>query len=222
MDHTLRSMNGRHTRILRQRGASMLFALIALTVLTLGAVALVRSVDTGMLTMGNLGFRKHALARASTGTEAAMQYLQAQSLAALTADDADAGYYATAVTNLAPMETTTSDAHPVSLVDWDNDKCGGASTSATRRCLKAASKVLADGVTYKYVVTRLCSVAGPGGSSRPCVVPLVNSDALSMDRGIYTSLGKPSAVTLVTYYRIVVRAEGVRGSIAYTETMVHF
>lgn len=200
----------------------MLFALIALAVLTLGGVALVRSVDTGLLTMGNLGFRKHTLSAASSGTEAALEYLRGQSLAALADDDADAGYYATAVTNLAPMDTTTSDGHPVSLVDWSDDKCGDAETSATRRCLKYASKTLKDGVVYKYVVTRLCSVTGAGGSSRPCVVPLTSSDALSMDRGTYSGLGKPSAVTLVTYYRIVVRSEGPRGSVAYTETLVHF
>jgi Tfp pilus assembly protein PilX len=214
-------MNGRQRLFRRQRGASMMFALIALAVLTLGGVALVRSVDTGMLTMGNLGFRKHALSTASTGTEAAMDYLKAQALAALSEDDAAAGYYATAVTNLAPMDTSTSDAHPVSLVDWDNDKCNGAATSATRRCLTPATATAGD-VVYKYVVTRLCATTGGGGSSRPCVVPLTSSEALSMDRGTYSSLGKPSAVTLVTYYRIVVRAEAARGSVAYTETLVHF
>jgi type IV pilus assembly protein PilX len=204
-----------------QRGASMLFALIALVVLTLGGVALVRSVDTGLLTLGNLGFRRDALSMTSVATEDAITWLMARAPAELRTDSEDNGYYATAVANLAPMDTTTSDAHPVSLVNWKDDECGKATVSATRLCLTPVTKKVG-GVTLSYVVTRLCNVTGAGGSSRPCVVPLKASSALSMDRGVYGSLGKIDVPTAATFYRVIARVEGVRGSVAYTETLVHF
>ncbi|MGM9516409.1 pilus assembly PilX family protein [Roseateles sp. DB2] len=222
MVKSIRNLKSLSLRSRRQRGASMMFALIALAVLTLGAVALVRSVDTGMLTLGNLGFRKDALSAASAGSEAAVTWLFSQPPASLHNNDVENGYYATAVTNLAPMDTTTSDAHPVSLVDWDGNDCGKATTSATRQCLKVAKKELKDGVVVKYVVTRLCSMAGRGGSSRPCVIPLITSDALSMDRGVFTGQGTITVPTAVTFYRVIARTEGARGSVAYTETLVHF
>lgn len=206
----------------RQRGASMLFALIALVVLTLGGVALVRSVDTGLLTLGNLGFRRDALSMTSMATEEAIAWLWAQPPVALQTSNADRGYYSTAVTNLAPLDTSTSDTHPVSLVDWKGDECGGATTSATRLCLKPFTKDLGGGRSTSYVVTRLCTVDGAGGSSRPCVVPLRASTALSMDRGVYGSLGKIDVPTAATFYRVVARSEGVRGAVAFTETLVHF
>ena len=60
-----------------QRGMSMLFALMALVILGLGAVALTRSVDTGTLIMGNLGFKQDTLAASSSGAEQAIAWLQA-------------------------------------------------------------------------------------------------------------------------------------------------
>lgn len=207
----------------RQRGASMLFALIALVVLTLGGVALVRTVDTGLLTLGNLGFRRDTLSAGAESTELALTWLGQQAPATLFNSDSSKGYYATAVANLAPLDTTTSAAHPVSLVDWKGDACGGASVDDTRLCLSPSTQVtFASGVKAQYVVTRLCSVVGSGGSSRPCAVPLRTSAGLSMDRGVYGALGKIEPPTATTFYRIITRTEGARGSVAFTETLVHF
>ncbi len=201
----------------------MLFALIALVVLTLGAVALVRSVDTGMLILGNLGFRRDALSASSIAAERAVDWLRAQGVATLQSDVAGAGYYATAAANLAPVDTVTSDAHPVSLVDWKGDACGGASVSATRQCLTPVPEAtLGDGTKVSYVITRLCSVVGPGGSARPCVLPIKAGKALSADRGAYSDIGRPDTVSNDTFYRIVTRIKGARDTVVYTETLVHF
>lgn len=56
---------------LRQRGASLLIALIALVALSLGAMALIRSVDTGNVIAGNLAFRQSALQTTDVGIEKA-------------------------------------------------------------------------------------------------------------------------------------------------------
>lgn len=205
-----------------QRGLSMIFALIGLVVLTLGGVALVRSVDTGLLTLGNLGFRRDAVASASHGTEQAIDWLWGAG-AALTDDKVPDGYYATAYTNLAPQAKEQNAAKTLSLVDWSGDECGGMEVSATLACLKPTkAKELSGGRTVSWVVTRLCAVVGAGGSGRPCVMPLTFSKAVNMDRGALEAQGKIAPTTTTTFYRVIVRATGPRNSVAITETLVHF
>jgi len=65
----------RRTR--RQRGLSLLFALMALVVIGLASVAVVRSVDTSSLVIGNLCFKQDATAASAQMTEQALTWLQA-------------------------------------------------------------------------------------------------------------------------------------------------
>ena len=62
-------------RVARQGGAVLFFALIALVVMTLAAIALVRSVDTASLISGNLAFKQSAASSGDNGIEAAMAVL---------------------------------------------------------------------------------------------------------------------------------------------------
>ncbi len=43
----------------RQRGVVLIFTLIALLILTIGAVALMRSMNTALFGAGNLAFRRY-------------------------------------------------------------------------------------------------------------------------------------------------------------------
>ena len=60
--HLLNACPCRPARRRAQRGVSLLFALMALAAMLLAAVALVRSVDSGALVLGNLGFKQEATA----------------------------------------------------------------------------------------------------------------------------------------------------------------
>ena len=207
----------------QQRGVSMIFALISLVVLTLGGVALVRSVDTGSLTLGNLGFRKDAVSAASLGTETAITELTALSTVKLENDVPALGYYAVAVDNLAPTLTAQDAAKALSMVDWAGDDCGGMEVSATAVCLKPNPvAVTAGNAKVRWVITRLCAEPGPGGSGRPCALPLKFSKAVSMDKGMLSYLGDIPPKTTTTFYRVITRAEGSRQTVAITETLVHF
>lgn len=62
----------------KQRGVVLFFALIALVVMSLAAVALIRSVDTSTMIAGNLAFRQSAVSSADAGAEAALQWMSAQ------------------------------------------------------------------------------------------------------------------------------------------------
>lgn len=62
----------------KQRGLALFFALIALVVMSLAAVALIRSVDTSNMIAGNLAFKQAATNSGDSGVEAAIVWLRAQ------------------------------------------------------------------------------------------------------------------------------------------------
>ena len=64
-----------YLRIKQQRGVVLFLALIALVIMSLAAVALIRSVDTNTLIAGNLSFKQAATTSADAGTEAAIAML---------------------------------------------------------------------------------------------------------------------------------------------------
>ena len=68
----------------RQRGMALVVTLIMLVIMTLGAIAMVRSMDTTTLIAGNLGFRQSATYSGDVGVEAAMAWQRARSVATLT------------------------------------------------------------------------------------------------------------------------------------------
>lgn len=59
----------------RQRGVSLLFAMITVVALSLAAVAMIRSVDTGTTILGNLSFKQDTLLAADEATRLAIKWL---------------------------------------------------------------------------------------------------------------------------------------------------
>ena len=151
----------------KQRGLSMLLALIALLVLSLTAVALVRSVDTGTMIIGNYSFKQDATEVSSAGAQTAMNWLQANQ-GKLNSDVQASGYYAASLDNLDPTGSTTTAANPLELVDWDGTTdCptvkAGTYTTCTRQPFPLAvdaAKVPVNGNTVQCIITRLCKSQG--------------------------------------------------------------
>ena len=212
-----------------QRGVSLIFALMGLVVLTLGAVALLRSVDTGLMVLGNLGFKQDALSASSAGTEAAISWLQNQTAATLAADQRALGYSSVAIVSLEPTgpRADAAAATPAILVDWSDNGCkvSGLNGRAVASCLPASGPIqVAGGNTVRYFITRLCAAAGQAEGNDCMKAVVLQSGTSTTQRG---SLGYGSQQRFVeksagTYYRIVARAEDKRGTVSYTETLVHF
>ena len=59
----------------RQRGVVLIIALIALVIMTLAALAMIRSVDTSNLIAGNMAFQQAATHSGDSGIEAAITWL---------------------------------------------------------------------------------------------------------------------------------------------------
>ena len=92
-----------------QRGVSLLFALLALAAISLAAVALVRSVDSGVQVIGNLSFKQDATAAADRAAEVARAWLQAPGRDLLNDSTSGLGYYASSQDNLDPTGRLTKD-----------------------------------------------------------------------------------------------------------------
>jgi len=202
-----------------QRGASLIFALCALVVLTLGGVALVRTVDTGTLALGNLGFKRDTISASSVAAEKAIDWLLANSKF-LNQDIGAQGYYASATLNLAPTLDAVPAGSAAILVDWKADSCGGWAN-----CVTPGQSITIDGsTTASYVITRLCPSVGPVSQ---CAQSLRAPAGTSTGKGALSQyIGEPERLSAplgagTAYYRIVVRAEGTRGSVAFTETIVN-
>lgn len=216
-----------------QRGVSLLFSLMGLVVLSLGAVALIRSVDTGLLVLGNLGFKQDSLSVSSLATEKAIEWLSSKASGDyLFSDHREEGYSSVAMSSLEATgpRADAATTHDAVLVDWganscDTDKLPGLGGRKVGQCMPASPiKTLPNGVQYSYVITRLC--AAPGDSAgNDCVraVDLKNG-TLTTQRG---SLGYGSHMRFTekisgTYYRIIARVKGTRGAVSFSETLVHF
>lgn len=206
----------------RQRGVSLFFALIALVSLALAAVALVRSVDTGALVLGNMGFKQDTTASSDQVAEAAMTWLATNAVGTtLDENNVAAGYYASSLDALdAAGNGTASDR---ALVDWSDDGCayGGSFTGV---CVEAAPSATYNGNTGSYVITRLCATTGAAtAAANTCAVPLSGVASQGPNRGeIRYGTARLSSAGGGPYYRILVRTVGGRGTVSYTETVVHF
>lgn len=211
---------------LRQRGLSLVFALLALVALTLGAVALLRSVDVGVLVLGNLGDKQTGLAATGQGAEAAMRWIadRINTPPTLHNDIPDEGYYATHrdtldVTGIAAGHDTLT----VPTVDWEGNGCVVEGVQSAGQCLSASPAMEVGGETVRYLITRLCPSVGEMTSD--CARPPFENTTKASDRDAETAgvgSGRVGVDQTSAYFRIVVRSKNARGTVAFSETLAHY
>ncbi|KPU92213.1 hypothetical protein APR50_24110 [Variovorax paradoxus] len=211
----------------RQRGAALIFALIALLVLGLATLALVRTVDTGSLLLGNMSFKQDATATGDQGVRAAFLWLKNQSN--LGADQTAQGYYAsTRESDPAKPVDVTGQQYPTNaqrqLIDWypDDDalkNCAYASSGTCGLVSKDAGATPNGNNRMRYTIFRLCSMtdaqAAASGISNNCATPtgLAGGNHEAGERG-------PKLAASGAFYRIVVQVRGSRNSVSFLETIV--
>lgn len=214
-----------------QAGMSLIFALLALVAMTIGAVALVRSVDSGLLALGNLSFKQSGLTAGARATERAVGFLEANIFGTLLDADVPAqGYYATSLDALDPTARSASTGVVLALVDWDANGCLiNGEAVAPAACLQPSAEVAVGDDRARYIVTRLCSIPGafnsidPGtGQQQDCASPRVVGFAVADDKGAPKPGGRIGAPSYSPYFRVITRTVGPRGTVSFTETLVHF
>ena len=195
-------MSSRH----RQSGLSLLIAMIVLVVMSMAAIGLIRSVDTGILTAGNLAFRQSATHAGDAGIEAARTWLLTNANN-LGADSAANGYYASSQAGLDLTGNATTAAN-------DDLQWGGA--QATRPfCL--ANPIA--GNTVCYIIHRMCNATGPLTAVNCSTKPGVRGgSSLGGTRQMQTyQQGSWASVTTFGYYRVTVRVAGPRNNVSFVQ-----
>lgn len=211
-----------------QRGVSLLFALLALAAMLLAAVALVRSVDSGALVLGNLGFKQEATSAGDNAAERARTWLLTSGVN-LNDDSPGAGYYATSLDALDLTGRLTSVANPMAVVNWgDLDSCACRTTTPATcsACSVTPSNAISlngGRVTARYVVARLCPFVGAADAANACARPAGVALSQAAARGeLEGGVRDATAPTAMTpYYRITVRSVGARNTVSFTETIIH-
>lgn len=207
------------------RGVSLIIVLLALVTMGFAAVALIRSIDTGTLVMGNISFKKAAAGSSDQPVNTAATWLQANlGGVTLNSDVISSGYYATSLSSLDPAGNS-NDANRA-RVDWLDDNCGEClSANSCSACLDPGPSVTTtDGYSHRYVITRMCKTAeDPNATTNSCVLPTTSSAGVSPKKGElkygdnvrFTNSGSP-------YFRVIVRTSGPRNTATTTETYLHF
>ena len=222
----MRTINycSRITQVKLQRGVSLMFSLIALISLAFAAIALVRTVDTGSLVVGNIGFKQDATVSSDLVANAALTWISSQNTGTTLFTDKPAdGYFASGLDVLDPTGKGTIGNSRV-LVDWNGDNCAYATAGTFANCITPSAPSTFGNNVGRWVITRLCTTAGsPSGAGNSCAVPLTKVS--TEGGGGEVKYGGGVRFTPRSggpYYRIIVRNVGARGTVSFTETIAYF
>lgn len=213
----------------RQRGLSLLYAMLALVVLALATVALIRSVSTGSVVAGNLAFKQEAAAASDQAVRQAVlsltNRLTNNGQTGLDADASVPGYYASS-NELVDVTGSQISVSTRRLVRWDNDFCGAQPSGTFASCdIVPATLGNINGNDARYVIFRMCDRSGDPISDTTinCARPLAASATSGSNEARDYGGGSGVSATVTTpYYRVLVRVRGPRNTTSYTETIIHF
>ncbi len=189
-----------------QHGVVLLITLIMLVAMTLGGIALVRSVHVTTMIAGNLSFQQATLMSASQGQETAIRWLIANSEnGGLDNNQLTQGYSASR--RIPPNGMSWG-------VFWD-------STLQTSGVVSVGEDSI--GNRIEYVIDRLCQNPGAPNAGAKCAKSNLNNNGATNTSGQSkeANKAKPSTADAV-YYRILTRVQGPRSTTSIVETIVMF
>lgn len=197
-----------------QRGIALFVALIALLVMSLAAVALIRSVDTNTMIAGNLSFRQTALTTSDRGAEAALVWIDGK--LAGNANDLNnhipaEGYFATYVAECTgEQDPDGNEVDAIRLVD----NCG---------VLSIADDGL--GNEIRYVIQRMCfdpdTVLPYDADESTCLLGEAEIGTGSKKVKPKPQAGMQLDAKQSPIYRVTVKVTGPRNTVSYAQTFVY-
>lgn len=185
-----------------QRGVVLFIALIMLVAMTLAAIGLVRSVDTGNLVSGNLAFKQSALMAGDRGLQAGFEWLN-NNIADLSNSNLGLGYFSS-------IQGGDPDWYAEDI--WQNSVTVGADAA---------------GNTVQYIIHRLCTQPDTpyngtnAGVANQCATSLSTTPASNAAVGTSVKLGASVYQTNpMVYYRITSRVLGPRNTVSIVQATV--
>lgn len=192
----------------QQHGIILFIALIALVVMSLAAVALIRSVDTNTLIAGNISTKQSAIVSADSGLETALTWLGSVAPATLEVDsaaNAALGYYATQATDPTTLSWNATDSRPAS------DASGNIDSSGMDK----------SGNTIRYVIQRMCRNSGatdPGNCLFGAPVVGGSSQVVKDATG---ACGNCTSTSQSIMYRVTARVTSTKNTVSYIQAFVY-
>lgn len=188
-----------------QRGVTLVFALISLVILLIGAAAMVRSMSVSMQNAGNYGFKRDL----GNQGERAVNLVLSQVNAGVLGTDAARQQSNAALNYSATVLPSNPQGIPLALLS--DDFAGGAGT---------ASNDIAQtdmGVTIRYVVDRMSTTAGPVDASTAILSeapPLGGSELNPVENSSSPGGGgtQAGAAPRKVVYRLSIRVSGPRNT----------
>jgi hypothetical protein len=199
----------------RQAGVVLFIALIILVAMALAGIALVRSVDTGVIVAGNIAFKQGATLAGDQGLESARTWL-IDNKGILNKDNLVSGTSAYYANWQAGIDLTATDP---SKPDFDWAGLGLQVTADDG----AGNKV-------RYVIHRLCADSNVSPASTTCVRVSAASGGGGAKGGEfggrrgYEAGGETGGFNLgstLVYYRVTVRVDAPRNTVSYVQALMY-
>ena len=195
----------------RERGVVLMIALIVLVAMTLAGLGLIRSIDTGQMVAGNIGFRESAVATADSGIEQARTWLIANQNT-LNSDQPTSGYYSTRQDSLDITGNKT--AGGTDGVDW-----GGSDPTQPVKAFDAGTTLDSSGNHVYYLIQRLCSIPGSINlSNQSCTTATASGLGSTQNAPDYSSYGLLTKNEV--YYRVTARVTGGKNTVSYVQAII--
>lgn len=192
-----------------QGGVILLFGLIALAIMLIGAAAMVRSMNTSLVNAGNLGFKRDLTNQAERAVSTVITLMQSGTLGTETARQSSAS----AQNYSASLLPSNAQGLPNALVNDTSFSGVGATTNDIAVSGQAA--------TVRYIVDRMCVNAGAAAPSHCTMADDPNPTGGSGSETVRaedSSAGGAGAVGQRVVYRLSIRVTGPRNTQAYFQT----
>ncbi len=191
-----------------QRGVVLFISLIVLVAMSLAGIALMRSVDSGVMIAGNLAFKQGTTLAADSGIEAARTALN--TLAAGTGT---------------PLWTSVpASAYYASLPATEPDFTGTDSAKTAYAWTTTNNSVSVAGIAgvtdVRYVIHRMCAATGDPAATT-CVRGTTTSSSTSSQTVRDAAGAANFTVSSAQYYRITTRVIGPRNTKSFVEVIVN-
>ena len=202
--NTFKQTNSPHS----QQGLILFLALIALVVMSLAAVALIRSVDTNAQIAGNLAFKQTATTSADNGVESALNWLKTNPTL-VNSDSAANGYYAksdgTGLANaIITKEANWVDTYSAIASGYGIDATGKDNT----------------GNTIRYIIQRMSTSTGaPTEENSLFGIGFSKTGSTAVQSA--PQQGAIVASGLSPVYRVTARVTGPKNTISYVQAYVY-
>ncbi|MBI5430212.1 MAG: hypothetical protein HY938_07120 [Nitrosomonadales bacterium] len=200
----------------KQRGVVLFFSLIALVVMSLAAVALIRSVDTNTMIAGNLAFKQSTATSGDGGIENAIAMM------------------ATLEANNKALNVYSNAAHPFNVTVAANGYYSNADPAldlfadATWNAITAVPPVIdGSGNSVQYIVQRMCRAANQVLSTANCLFSSAALNTSGMSVPLPWQVCDPTVspgcpvAGQAPMYRFTARITGPKNSVSYIQSFVY-